>query len=470
MKWLRGFWKSSSKSGAEPPGRTTGPFIRAQEIRVSVGLDFGTHATKAAFFQFGAGARVIRPLRFQHGLEHWPDYALPGVGLIRNGTLVWGAEAAAELDRRPWREGLRRLKVLLAGTRDSGFVDPDLGKDYLRHLEEAGVDESLWRPEHVATASLALQIVAVRRRLQALYPGKRIDAQFTIPVPIDHVQDSGVLAAYRRVANGAEQLTDRDGTLRVRPEALILAAAEAYSAASDHERPDGRVFTLPEAVAEVASYLTSLEAKTGVHGVIDIGAGTTDVCVFSLQRPERRVQECYWYSALAIPKAGAFVQEAVADALQRKHPGRRFTEVDVLRECTRNEDVVERTLERIRHLANPAWAEGYGHLKKETAWRGCPVFLCGGGALLPRVRSVFQQCWVTHWPAHEIRELPIPGDYRGDGVPFQRMTVAYGLAIPKPEHGQYVLPKDSPDDTPPKRYKHYDGMGGDQLYPTPDWC
>lgn len=469
MKWLREYWKSRARRDAPVPAPDQGPFILPQEVRLSVGLDVGTAATKVVFFQFGAGARVFRPLRFDHRLEHWPDYILPSVGLIRDQTLVWGAEAARELGNRSWREGIRRLKVLFAGTRDSAFADPDLEADYLQYLQQSGVDQRLWCPEHVMTASLALQIVTVRKQLQALYPGKRIDAQFTIPVPIDQAQDSHVLAVYRRAANGAGQLTTRDGTLRVRPNALLDAAAEAYSAASDHERPDGRMFTLPEAVAEVASYVTSLEARTGVHGVIDVGAGTTDVCIFSQERTARRVNVCFWYSALTIPMGTAFVHKSVAATLNESTRGGAVTDSKIEQECERNTGVVETALEQIRHCANPAWARGYGHLKKESAWRGCPVFLCGGGALLPRAQQVFRQCWVPSWPPHEIKKLPAPGNYQGKGVPFQRMTVAYGLAIPGPEHGDYVLPNDSPDHTPPKRYKPPGGMGGDQLYPTPDW-
>jgi hypothetical protein len=49
------------------------------------------------------------------------------------------------------------------------------------------------------------------------------------------------------------------------------------------------------------------------------------------------------------------------------------------------------------------------------------------------------------------------------------MAVAYGLAVPKPQHGNFVLPKDCPDHSPEKRYKRYEAAGGDQLYPTPDW-
>lgn len=466
MKWLRVFSKSSPKSSRDEPVAKA-LFVRSGPVRVSVGLDFGTHSTKAAFFQFGAGARVIRPLWFHHTLQHWPHFAIPAVGVIRNGGLVWGAEAAAELDHRPWNQGIRRLKVLLAAGGDRGFEDQDLLEHFKLELLAGGVDPGIWHPGPVAAAALAYQISEVYRELRELYPGRQVDAQFAIPAPIDHVQDSAVLATYRRVANTAEELIAGDGALRYPAQELVAAAADAFARAPQVERPDGRVYTLPEAVAQVASYLTSLEATPGVHGVIDIGAGTTDISIFSLRRPQHDVQECFWYGAVAIPKASAFVYRRLEHAADVEGPS--LTEAALLEQCKRDTEIVARALEAIRRATRTAWFDAYGHLKKETAWHGCPVFLCGGGALLPRVGEVFKRCWVPNWPPHDLRELPTPRDFHGDGVPFHRMTVAYGLAVPKPEHGRYVLPKDSPDHTPPKRYKRYEGMGGDQLYPTPGW-
>jgi len=155
-----------------------------------------------------------------------------------------------------------------------------------------------------------------------------------------------------------------------------------------------------------------------------------------------------------------------------------MTEGDLEEACARQHEVVVKALENIRHLSKEAWATGYNHLRQESEWRRCPVFLCGGGADLPGARKVFRQCWVPNWPYHELRDLPKPREYQDDGVPFRRMAVAYGLAIPKPEHGYGsgpdgkggpVLPKDSPDHTPPKFYRGPQGAGGDQLYPKPGW-
>lgn len=468
-KSLLGFWRSfRSRKEDRPPSAATGPLIRRADVKVSVGLDFGTHATKATFMQFG-GPRVVRPVRFHGGVDHWPDFALPAVGIIRDNALIWGVEAASELDRMPWNVGIRRLKVLLAGTAELPLADRRLRESFEAYVESAGVDRFEWRPDHVATAALALQITAVRRQVEAFFAKRRVDTQVAVPVPIDHVQDSALFARYCRVANAAQGLIGEDGALRVAPRDLIPAAADAFRGAPEVEIADGRIFTLPEAVAQIASYLTSLEREPGVHAVVDIGAGTTDISIFRLLRRDQDGQGCYWYSASAIPRAGAAVLQAVADSEFGRVGA--LTEAELLRRLPAAADVVRTELEGIRHLANANWTEAYCHFKKPAAWQGRPLFLCGGGALLPGAVSVFRQSWMVRngWEPHVVRELPVPHDYEGNGIPFGRMAVAYGLAIPKPLHGSFVLPKDSPDHTPEKRFKLYEGAGGDQLYPTPGW-
>lgn len=466
---LLGFWKFFRRRKEDRLAKT-GPFIRPAEVKVSIGLDFGTHATKAAFFQFG-GPRVVRAVRFHRGLDQWPDFALPAVGIIRDNALVWGIEAASELDRMAWSAGIRRLKVLLAATSERPFADHRLSEAYQAYLQAAGVNPVEWQPEHVATASLALQIMAVRREVDAFFDGRRVDAQCAVPVPIDHAQNSALLARYYRVINASQRLVHEDGTLQVGLRDLVPAAADAFRAAPESEVADGRIFTLPEAVAQIASYLTSLEREPGVHGVIDIGAGTTDVSIFRLLRPGDHGLGYFWYSASAIPRASAAVQQAVLDALAARGQTDVLTEGDLMRQMAAHGDIVRRELEGIRRLTNANWTEAYNHFKKPSEWQRRPLFLCGGGALLPEAASVFRQSWMTcnHWEPHVVRELPVPRDYEGNGVPFSRMAVAYGLAIPKPQHGSFVLPKDSPDHTPEKRYKRYEGAGGDQLYPTPGW-
>src|SRR6185437_14853894 len=208
----------------------------------------------------------------------------------------------------------------------------------------------------------ALQMAEVRLRLEDHYGVRDFDAQFAIPVPIDQAQDSGVLALYQRVANATQRLLTAEQRLTVSTADLVAAAAEAFAQAPATEDFSGRLFILPEAVAQIASYMTSLEATGGVHGVIDIGAGTTDVSVFMLEKPRNQVTTCYWYGALAIPKASAFVQDAVAAATPNSE---RMTESDLLRECANQGQVVTAALRQIKKLSNVAWNEGIGHLKEQ---------------------------------------------------------------------------------------------------------
>ena len=79
--------------------------------------------------------------------------------------------------------------------------------------------------------------------------------------------------------------------------------------------------------------------------------------------------------------------------------------------------------------------------------------------------NVFSIPWwdLIHGP-YPVSRLPIPDDYDpGEAeAPFERMAVAYGLAIPKPTLETYTMPKDAPDQTPPKL--HYVLPDRDEIY------
>ena len=481
-KWLRGFWKSSAKRPEQAAAATAAPdsprastsagspFVRRAVADVSVGLDFGTHGPKVVYYLRSAGARTFRPLSFGHSLTSWPRFVLPAVGVIDSGQLIWGERAGELLESRAWDDGIRRLKALFAARGSSAFADNALDSAYLGYLSRCGVKPSEWVPEVVMTAALALQIETVYTLLKRELGAQTVRAQFAIPVPIDQVQNSRVFSLYRRVANAAATLVDRDGALTVPRQQLMNAAAERFSAASDAESAECNVDIMPEAVAQLASYRTSLSSEEGVHGVVDIGAGTTDVSVFMFAKDRHAGISVTWYGAVAAPLATSHVFSRLADRVTGKAE-RRATESEIRDACASFADDVRTVLESIRiPWAQRAWATGFGHNKKQSTWTRRPVFLCGGGAALPNAEKVFQRAWIEKWGPHPIKPLPVPRDYDGKGVPFDRMAVAYGLAIPRPEHGDYVLPNDAPDHTPPRIVRPPDdGMGGDQLYPTPGW-
>ena len=54
------------------------------------------------------------------------------------------------------------------------------------------------------------------------------------------------------------------------------------------------------------------------------------------------------------------------------------------------------------------------------------------------------------WGPYPIRDLPGPDVYESANAnaPFTRLCVAYGLTTPHPVLGDYILPRDCPDQTP----------------------
>lgn len=479
-KWLLGFWKSWTGKSTVPQGHsdegnldgprgarrsTQSPFIQNDDVRIAVGLDFGTHSTKVVFVQLGAN-RIYRPMRFGHGLASWQDYTMPAVGIIRYGSLLWGADAARELEGRPWSAGIRRLKVLVAAASDAAFQDDALLAAFDTEIGNAGLDRGVWTPCHVAAAAIALQMREVRRRLSREFPGRNLNVDFAVPVPIDHVEKSHVLTYFQSVADAALHLIREDGELKFAENELVPRVAEVYGRGKPASHGGNTITLFPEAQAQMASYLTSLETTTGVHAVVDIGAGTTDISIFDLRQDLlSKEQVSVWYAAAAIPKAATYVQQrAVPEGASSK-----ITEKEVIEALQARPKESEWALETIRHDTKPVWVGAYNHLLRQSYWEDCPVFVCGGGAQLPKANEVFKRCWVQNWRSHKLFRLPTPRDYEGGGVPFDRMAVAYGLAIPAPEHPSTVLPKDSPDNTPPRLERRPPEMTGDHLVPTRGW-
>ena len=472
--------KNDSPGAVTPPNTSQStPLIqRKRHLDIYVGLDFGTSSTKAAYLELGGVTRVVRPVLFDHDLLTYPPYCLPSVGAIDlDRQFLWGAAAVRALAQQPWTAGIRRLKVLLAGGQDPAFLDRATRQDFRDYLERVGANEDRAKPEHIAAVALGLQMTEVRRTLERQYGGAELDIRFNVCAPIDHIESNAVLATYYRVLNVAQDLYFKWVGDRWSSNDLIEAATELYSTASPEERSSGRVFLVPESVAQVAAYLTSLEAESGVHAVLDLGAGTADISIFDLVKPAQREPVCYWYAASNLPRGTIFVERALAgylkgnavsipteEAMYHAILGLSRAKRDML-------ELVQAELENIRVATWRTWTDAYNHLRRQQDWMATPLFVCGGGSQLPGVKRVFSQPWVSQFSPHEVRSLPVPDDFDslGGQVPFDRLSVAYGLAQPKPELGQYVLPKDSPDHTPPKVYRPIDRHWGDQPYPTDGW-
>ena len=451
--------------------------VPSAPLQVIVGLDFGTSSTKVAYQQLGVPTRQVRPILFGHGLEAFPDYCLPStVAASPDGRLLTCSAACAVLARGGYGAGIRRLKVVVAGRSAPEFREESAELAFGSAVAELP-PSSRAQPEQYLAVVMAAQMRVVRRWLERRLGTGNLALVFNVCVPIDHVEHNAVLRAFERVIWAAQALECGMEDEEVEDAGRLLHRSESLLRESkyDSNAPETRIYLVPEAIAQVATYLRSLEATEGIHAVIDFGAGTTDVSIFELTSPGRSERRCYWYDALNMPVGSAAVERIVGEYLRGQRGGVLPTDGEVAKRIEDLSRAPESLKEGLRVHVNglwreswSAWCRAYGRKRTQGAWERdrVRVFVCGGAARLPGVESVFAQSWMSqatgpNWGPYPIGPLPHPSNYvdpQGK-APFHRMSVAYGLAQPLPElgdfgpQGDHILPRDCPDNTPPRPFE-----------------
>lgn len=447
--------------------------------RVQVGLDFGTSTTKVMYRELGVAETRVRLITFDHGLTDYPSYCVPSIATFdRRGTLLIGAAAAKRVSPLGWGAGLSRLKTLIAGRIEERYLDVAWNDRFREHVKVALGDESRCTPDALAATYIAAVMRRTRRQLQQEFGTDRLDLVFNTCVPIDQSERTPLVRAFERVIATAADL-ERDQLGEAPARAWLDRAMERLpDIVYDIHSDDQRVFLMPEAVATAAGYVTSLRRQSGLHAVVDIGAGTTDVSICLLTLARRGGATTHWYAARSIPMGAARIEGIVATVLGRT---RRSVSQELVHLALANDpklspecgSVVEDELKRMWNGTVKAWSDAYGHLSRQSAWTGdaVTVFLAGGGAGIPAALKVFARSWITNWGPYPCRVIPTPEsfDSRTSAAPFHRLSVAFGLATPLPELGHHVMPSKAADHTPPKPPIREWQQGGDQLLPRWGW-
>jgi hypothetical protein len=281
-------------------------------------------------------------------------------------------------------------------------------------------------------------------------------------MPIDHVQNNLLKDVFNRIFYWAELIENEwhKNENGFNP----LTAARTLDNSSPKQ--ETKVFAVPEAVASFASYLVSLRKREGLHAIIDLGSGTTDVSICNLYLKNEN-PKTFWYAARNIPTGTAKVERALADAISSSSAKSSCTLNDMcacLESIATNENkdnsnkeldtIVYNILRELRDSKayKNTWGSAYAHMKKDYLWKNVEVFTCGGGSYLPHVDKTFSEPWWKNLNTkYRVTRLPVPDNFipGSSGAAFERMSVAYGLAIPLPQLEEYILPDDCPDHTPP---------------------
>ncbi|KMP10354.1 hypothetical protein UZ36_07900 [Candidatus Nitromaritima sp. SCGC AAA799-C22] len=466
-KWFQGFLRSfkaedkvkDEERTPQTPTKAPTKVGRAREIiYVQVGIDFGTSSTKIAFTQLGSMGSKVKPLLFNHGLKSYPAYCLPSLAALDDDRkFLLGIEAARFLETKPWDTGLRRFKVVVAGKYNHSFQDEETSRLFHDYLIRNFTEQSGIEAEHVTAAFIAYSIRISRLIIEGYFPGWKLDFAFNICIPIDQIEENEVKAVFDKILACSQIIETQWKNEDDHSELLELAKSNLENAEYDQENSETRVFSVPEAIAEVVSYQNSLQSQDGLHAVIDFGAGSTDVSIFYLHDIRRSREISLWYAARNLPRGGHRVEKIVFDYLTES--GQETSDGSILGVLQRFADTPSYLKDQVRNELYKLWKEScsvwrkaYGRNRRQSAWERdkVKVFLCGGGSDFPFVREIFKQSWMRDWGPYTIDDLPFQEDYdsTNNNIPFKRMSVAFGLTRPLPVLTKYILPNDCPDQTP----------------------
>jgi hypothetical protein len=424
----------------------------------------------------GGGSDQTRILDFNHGLTTYPSFCLPSTATFdKAGNLYFGHKAIEKLQSLGLAAGMSRLKMLIAGRVDEKYLDREWYDRFQEHVAKACGSVS-YTPDAIAATYLAGVMRRVRQQLTFELKASDLDIVFNTCVPVDQSERTPVVRAFERVlaaAAAAEQSESADKQPRVWLDRVSSLIEDIdYDISSD----DQRVFIMPEAVATAAGYVTSMRSKPGIHAVVDIGVGTTDVSIFFLARRKATGVAVDWYAATSIPMGAGRIEDRVAYKL---FESKKAFDPSVILSALANEGklgkscrgIIDDELERIKNGTNHAWSEAYGHNATESAWRtGVTIFLTGGGAAISGAKSVFSRSWYSGWGPYPCDVMATPEKFdKTKKIPFNRVSVAFGLARPTPEHGQHTMPSKAPNHTPPRLPVRDWKQDGDQLLPRWGW-
>lgn len=211
----------------------------------------------------------------------------------------------------------------------------------------------------------------------------------------------------------------------------------AASACSRETLQDSGIDLIPEVVAEAHGFAQSPVREDGLHFLVDVGAGTLDVCSFVLHRNQVGQDRYSILKAKVEPLGAQFYKQA--SAVER----------------TRLNGEIEKTL----HKA--IWRTKTNRYPDAPQWRrGLPFLLCGGGMRVHPYREIpkilgpwffryLPDCRPNMIDVEAPPELILDPNARS--IDYRRMAVAFGLSYPGTDIGRFEPPSSINNVPPPPR-------------------
>lgn len=396
-----------------------------------VGIDFGTCATKV----------VVRDAVLNNTfIVEFGSYAHPSASFLLPSRM---SSLSGAFSLAPGDDTRSNLKLPL-----------------LDELKERNGRPGKHSAEAIAYLALVLRYVRgwLFQNAGDAYPRHVPVWQVNLGLPAESFDQSPLRDTYVRLGQAAWILSLDDTP-------ITLERAYAALGRRLDQLPEDRFATVaavPEVIAAVTGYARSDAREAGLHFLVDVGAGTMDLCAFivhsvdhedrfPLLAPKVEMQgvtmlETVRHTRLAtVTEASRQAIEADAIRPVAADAGSFFATIGAL-DALKEEEATFAHLRQIE-MQKVLWATRCRRDPNSPVWteKHLPVFLCGGGAAVTCYRKAVEglDSWLRHntkSPGVQLKVLPRPKNLHLDLDDFTwgRLGVAWGLSFPEADIGDPI--------------------------------
>lgn len=466
---------------------------------ITVGLDFGTSSVKAIWNDYSRNKHYLAVL--DRHVQGYPSFCMPSSIKIAGGKIYFGAEAEnTEIPGRSIHSIKTSVGMVLKSGHRSDIDEQAAPSDSRLHLEVDGELVIDATPRYLAIMFLANVIGRIRKCIEDHYGDRyKLSVTFNMAAPIGDLDHPEIEHSWQKILFLAEKLSKQ-----IQSGMPLLAAFQAvYEVIETHLQlpilAQRCTFILPEALAAVLSYFKSGKATNGLYGIVDIGAGTTDISVFRYYSQNLNLRESIYAGKSYRIGMDDFDQEILklfmpelsqdpsscacsdTDALQHDircaklsmentghmeiqaiRASKTLSQITSATQNLRNE--IYRCFKRTLGLA-------YGKESRQKAWEDWTLFIIGGGSRLTMMQREFQRILEGQVKRPMIKAIALEGligDSDGNDLTWNdEMTalfaISYGLSFNQMDWPEWWYPKDVAPLNPRKPLGNRPDQ--DELYP-----
>lgn len=433
--------------------------------KITIGIDFGTSSIKCIWQDYADDRRYL--ISWGDEALGYPSYCLPSTIAAQSGKFYLGVEAEKLFLKNEAHCLVRSIKREVQSLFE---LKPLANKGKYKFKTADG------RTVKVSSVYLGILLMGyamgLSKKMVCEFYGERYDIRpdFNVAVPLDSLNHEIAEKQWERLAFIAEKASDRIVSGIDVATAMDLIDQISRDCVEIPPVSDRVTFVLPETAAAVITYFTSGIGKDGLFGIVDIGAGTTDVTFFRhFARPEELKNSFYAATtspvgmddfdmamALAphedIRPQDSFQAKRIYMARQAKQKLNEVSEVRLGPKVVTLPEIEKRT-EKMRADIYKSYkttlVNAYKKEMRQNRWSSWMLFLIGGGTRLEMIRRQFREYLGDQIarPAINLMEIaediysPSGGSIKLSEEMAALLAIAYGLSHSLVEWPQCWYPR-----------------------------